>query len=224
MQSCIHRRLAHRQLKGLKAKACSVSKFKEISHHLENKVVELTLTLQKGTEEKNEVAAKLSMVEFQLRSWISQHEKVDVHTKQLTSDLAASQSELSCCDELLCQKEAIEKCLEEVVATVHKWEQTICRLEDDLMCQASELEQCVKQVDTMPIHSPEDSSVILTLKNEVSNLCEQLNCAYALQSLTHGPWDPPVSPTFAPMLCHLDNGAPKDPQGVNGGHSATARH
>jgi len=71
MQSCICRRLAHRQLKGLKAKACSVSKFKEISHHLENKVVELMLTLQKGTEEKNEVATRLSVVEFQLRSWIS---------------------------------------------------------------------------------------------------------------------------------------------------------
>src|SRR5713226_7945438 len=222
MQSCIRRRLAHRQLKGLKAKAHSVSKFKVISHHLENKVVELTLTLQKGTEEKNEVAAKLSMVEFQLRSWISRHEEVDVHTKQLTSDLAASQSELSRHDELLHQKEAIEKCLEEAVAMVHEWEQTICRLEDDLMRQASELEQRAKQVDTMPICSPEDSSVILTLKNEVSNLCEQLNCAYALQSLTHGPWDPPMSPTFAPMLCHLDNGAPEDPQGVNGGHSTTA--
>src|SRR5258708_4205287 len=116
MQSCICRRLAHRQLKGLKAKACSVSKFKEISHHLENKGVELTLMLQKGAKEKNEVATKLSVVEFQLRSWMSRHKEVDVHAKQLTSDLAVSQSELSRHDELLCQKEAIEKCLEEVVA------------------------------------------------------------------------------------------------------------
>jgi len=223
MQSCIRRRLARRQLKALKAEARSVSKFKEISYRLENKVVELTQTLQKRTEEKNEVAAKLSVVELQLRSWISRHEEVDARAKQLTSDLATSQSELSRRDELLRQKEAIEKRLEEAVATVHEREQTIRNLEDDLMRQASELEQRAKQVDSMPIRNAEDSSVILTLKNEVSNLREQLNRAYALQSLTRSTRDPPVSPTFAPTLRHLDNGAPEDAQGVNGDHSATTR-
>lgn len=224
MQSCIRRRLARRQLKALKAEARSVSKFKEISYRLENKVVELTQTLQKRTEEKNEVAAKLATVELQLKSWISRHEEVDARAKQLTSDLAASQTELTRHDGLLRQKEAIEKRLEEAVATVQEREQTIRRLEDDLMRQASELEHRAKQVDSLPIRNAEDSSVILTLKNEVSNLREQLNRAYALQSLTRGPRDPPVSPTFAPTLRHLENEAPEEAQGVNGGHSAAVRH
>ena len=227
LQSCIRRRLARRQLKSLKAEARSVSKFKEISYRLENKVVELTQTLQKRTEEKNEVAAKLAAIELQLKSWISRHEEVDARAKQLTSDLAASQTELTRRDELLRQKEAIEKRLEEAVATAQEREQTIRRLEDDLTRQALELEHRAKQVDSLPIRNAEDSSVILTLKNEVSSLREQLNRAHALQSLTRGPRDPPVSPTFAPTLRQLDNGAPEEAQGaegVNGGHSAAVRH
>lgn len=225
MQSCIRRRLARRQLKGLKAEARSVSKFKEISYRLENKVVELTQTLQKRTEEKNEVVAKLATLEQQLKSWIFRHEEVDARAKQLASDLAASQTELTHHDELLRQREAIEKRLEEAVATVQEREQTIRRLEDDLTRQASELEHRAKQVDSLPIRTAEDSSVILTLKSEVSSLREQLNRAHALQSLTRGPRDPPVSPTFAPTLRHLENGAPpEEAQGVNGGQSAAARH
>jgi len=225
MQSCIRRRLARRQLKALKAEARSVSKFKEISYRLENKVFELTQTLQKRTEEKNEVAVKLATVELQLKSWISRHEEVDARAKQLTSGLATSQTELTRHDELLRQMEAIEKRLEEAVATVQEREQTIRRLEDDLTRQASELEHRAKQVDSLPIRNAEDSSVILTLKNEVSSLREQLNRAHALQSLTRGPRDPPVSPTFAPTLRHLDNGAPEEEaQGVNGGHSTAVRH
>ncbi|KAH9999029.1 myosin 5 [Russula vinacea] len=212
LQSCIRRRLARKQLKALKAEARSVSKFKEISYRLENKVVELTQTLQKRTEEKNEVAARLAGIELQLKSWISRHEEVDARAKQLASDLAASQTELTRRDELLRQKETIERRLEEAVATANEREQTIRRLEDDLMRQASELEHRAKQVDSLPIRTAEDSSVILTLKNEVSSLREQLNRAHALQSLTRGARDPPVSPTFAPTLRQLDNGAPEDTQ------------
>ena len=224
MQSCIRRRLARKQLKALKAEARSVSKFKEISYRLENKVVELTQTLQKRTEEKNDVAAKLTAVELQLKSWMARHEEVDARAKQLTSDLAVSQTELSRRDELLRQKDAIEKRLEETISTIQERDQTIRRLEEDLMRQASELEARAKQIDSIPIRTAEDSSVILTLKNEVSSLREQLNRAHALQSLTRGARDPPVSPTFAPTLRHLDNVVPEDANGVNGGHINAGRH
>ena len=221
----MRRRLARKQLKALKAEARSVTKFKEISYRLENKVVELTQNLQKRTEEKNEVVAKLATVEVQLKSWISRHEEVDTRAKQLTSDLAASQIELTRRDELLRQKEAIEKRLEEAIATVQERDQTIRRLEDDLTRQAAELEHRAKQVDSMPIRTAEDSSVILTLKNEVSSLREQLNRAHALQSLTRGARDPPVSPTFAPTLRHLDHpAAPEEAQVANGDQSPSVRH
>ncbi|KAI0303456.1 P-loop containing nucleoside triphosphate hydrolase protein [Multifurca ochricompacta] len=212
LQSCIRRRLARKQLKALKAEARSVTKFKEISYRLENKVVELTQTLQKRTEEKNEVAAKLAAIELQLKSWMNRHEEVDARSKQLASDLAVSQTELTRRDELLRQKEAIEKRLEEAISVVQERDQTI------------QLESRAKQVDSIPVRTAEDSSVILTLKNEVSSLREQLNRAHALQSLTRGARDPPVSPTFAPTLRHVENAAAEDTQGVNGGYPTVIRH
>ena len=221
----MRRRLARKQLKSLKAEARSVSKFKEISYRLENKVVELTQTLQKRTEERNEVVAKLASIEMQLKSWMSRHEEVDARAKQLSSDLAASQTELTRRDELLRQRGANEKRLEEAMATVQERDQTIRRLEEDLQRQATELESRARQVDSLPIRTAEDSSVILTLKHEVSSLREQLNRAHALQSLTRGARDPPVSPTFAPALRHLENGAPEEvAQGVNGSPSTAVRH
>jgi len=217
--------LARKQLKVLKAEARSVSKFKEISYRLENKVVELTQTLQKRTEERNKVLAKLASVELQLKSWMSRHEDVDARAKQLSSDLAASQTELTRRDELLRQKGANEKRLEEAIATVQERDQTIHRLEEDLMRQATELESRARQIDSMPVRTADDTSVILTLKNEVSGLREQLNRAHALQSLTRGARDPPVSPTFAPTLRHLENGIPEEAaQGANGSPSAAVRH
>ncbi|KAI0262971.1 myosin 5 [Gloeopeniophorella convolvens] len=223
LQSCIRRRLARKQLKTLKLEARSVSKFKEISYRLENKVVELTQNLQKRTEEKKEIAAQLATIEAQLKTWMSRHEDVDARAKQLTVDLAASQAEVSRRDELLRQKEATEKRLEEQISIVHEREQTIRTLEEEVARQAAELEAQTKQIDNMPIRTAEDSSVILTLKNEVSSLREQLNRAHALNSLTRGSRDPPVSPTFAPALRHVEPVTPEEAHVANGLQSA-GRH
>ena len=198
----------------------------EISYRLGNKVVELTQMMQKRTEERDKVTAELAAVELKLKSWTVQHEEVDTRAKQLTSDLAASQTELSLRDELLLLKEAIKKHLEEAVATVQEREQTIHRLEDDLARQTSELEHSAKQADSMSTRIAEDSSIILRLKNEVSSLREQLNRAHALQSLTRSAQDPSVSPTFAPALHQLDNIASEGARAVDDGHSTStvARH
>ena len=63
MQSCIRRRLARKELKALKQEARSLSKFKEISYKLENKVVTLTQNLQRRTEEKKELQTRLEDLE-----------------------------------------------------------------------------------------------------------------------------------------------------------------
>lgn len=58
-----------------------------------------------------------------------------------------------------------------------------------------------------PSRSVEDGSVILTLKNEVSSLREQLNRANAYNALTRNARvEAPVSPTFAPALRMPDSG------------------
>ena len=197
----MRRRLARKELKNLKAEARSVSKFKEISYKLENKVVELTQTLQKRTEEKKVLQAQLSELERQLQQWVSRHEESDARARQLQTAISNAENELSRRDELLRTKADVEQRLEEAVIKAAEKEDTILKLTEDLMRQAIQLETQQKAIDNAPIRTAEDGSVILTLKNEVSSLREQLNRANALNSLTKGNrLDPPLSPTFAPAL------------------------
>jgi myosin-5 len=201
MQSCIRRRLARKELKALKTEARSVSKFKEISYRLENKVVELTQTLQKRTEEKKTLQAQLSEVEQQLQQWVNRHEESDARAKQFQASLQHVEAELSRRDELLHAKADVEKRLEEAVAKAAEREDVINKLTDELIQQAARLEMQQRAIETAPTRIKDDNSVIMTLKNEVSNLREQLNRSNALHALTKGNrLDAPVSPTFVPTL------------------------
>lgn len=206
LQSCVRRRLARKELKNLKAEARSVSKFKEISYKLENKVVELTQTLQKRTEEKKSLQAQLSELERQLQQWVTRHEESDARAKQLQTSVAIAEGEISRRDELLKAKADVERRLEEAVAKAAEKEATILKLTEDLMRQATQVEMQQRAIDSAPVRSHEDGSVILTLKNEVSSLREQLNRANALNALTKGSrMEPPTSPTFAPGLRGAEN-------------------
>ncbi|CCM06099.1 uncharacterized protein FIBRA_08346 [Fibroporia radiculosa] len=200
IQSCIRRRLARKELKALKAEARSVSKFKEISYKLENKVVELTQNLQKRTEEKKELQGKMTRLEQQLQQMVSRQEESEARAKQLHLELQMAQKELTHREELLLLKEDVERKLDEALAKAGEKEDTIQRLTDSLAEQAAQLEAQQRALTDAPPRSADDSSVILTLKSEVSNLREQLNRANALNALTRGGRAEPTSPTFATGL------------------------
>ncbi|PFH50480.1 hypothetical protein AMATHDRAFT_75565 [Amanita thiersii Skay4041] len=200
LQSCIRRRFARKELKALRAEARSVSKFKEISYRLENKVVELTQTLQRRTEEKKELQNQLQDLEQQLQQWISRHEETDARAKQLQGGLHTLEEQLSSANVQLSTKIEVEKRLEDAIQKITDKDEIIQKLTNDLTRQTTQLEAQQKLIDHAPTRLSDDSSVILTLKNEVSSLREQLNRANALNVLTRGSRDPPLSPTFAPTL------------------------
>ncbi len=205
----------------MKAEARSVSKFKEISYKLENKVVELTQNLQKRTEEKRDLQRKLDELEQQLQQWINRHEEADVRTKALQSSLQNAEAQLSQRDDILQAKVAVEQRLEEALAKAAEKDELIQKLTTEVSLQASRLEQQQRVVETAPVRNQEDNSVIMTLKNEVGNLREQLNRSNALNALTRGSRaEPqPLSPTFAPTLRPIEaNGA------VNGAQRHQRRH
>jgi myosin-5 len=186
---------------GLKAEARSVLKFQEISYRLENKVVELTQTLQARTEEKKALQAQLYELERQIQQWSSKHEEADAKAKSLQTALSTAEAELSRREELLQAKADVEKRLEEAVAKAMEKETSIQKLSGELIAQAEKLQSQEKTFANAPSRSVEDGSVILTLKNEVSSLREQLNRANAYNSLTRNARvEAPVSPTFAPAL------------------------
>jgi myosin V len=185
----------------LGAEARSVSKFKEISYKLENKVVELTQNLQRRTEEKKDLQAKLTELEQQLQQWVNRHEESDSRAKQFHASLQTAEAELSRRDELLAAKADVKRRLEEAVAKAAEKEAILQKLTDDVVRQANQLEMQQRTLESAPTRNQEDNSVIMTLKNEVSSLREQLNRSNALNALTRGARvDPPLSPTFAPNL------------------------
>lgn len=225
LQSCVRRRNARKELKALKAEARSVSKFKEISYKLENKVVELTQNLQKRTQEKKELQGKLNELEQQLQQWVNRHEEADTRTKQLQVSLQNVEAELSQRDQLLAAKADVEKRLEEATAKAVEKEEVILKLTTDLMQQATQLEQQQRTIESAPVRNQEDNSVIMTLKNEVSSLREQLNRSNALNSLTRGSRvDPPLSPTFAPALRMAESNGDVNGAVASGGGRHQRRH
>jgi myosin-5 len=207
MQSCIRRRHARRELKTLRTEARSVSKFKEISYRLENKVVELTQTLQERTNEKKKLQSQLTELEQQLQQWINRHEEADGRAKQYQANLQAAETELSQRAELLNAKADVEKKLEDALTKLTEREVTIQKLTNDIMRQATQLENQQRVIDSTPARNRDDNSVIMTLKSEVGNLREQLNRANALNSLNKNVrgGDPPLSPSFATNLRSGEN-------------------
>ena len=224
MQSCIRRRYARRELKALRAEARSVSKFKEISYRLENKVVELGQTLQERNTEKKKLQSQLAELEQQLQQWINRHEEADGRAKQSQASLQVAEAELSQRADLLNAKADVEKKLEDALSKLTEREVTIQKLTNDIMRQATQLENQQRIIDSTPVRNRDDNSVIMTLKSEVGNLREQLNRANALNSLTRNArgGDPPLSPTFATNLRSGEHNA------VNGavpnGRSHQRRH
>lgn len=201
LQSCLRRRLARKELKALKAEARSVSRFKEISYRLENKVVELTQTLQQRTTEKKQLQTQLAELEQQLQQWINRHEESDARSKSFQTSLLVAEAELNRRDGILLAKADVEKRLEEALAKTAEKEGIIQKLTEDLTRQAAQLEVQQRAIEAVPVRNLEDNSVITTLKNEVSSLREQLNRSNAFNVLTRGARpEPPLSPTFAPTL------------------------
>ena len=181
--------------------------------------MELTQTLQTRTAEKKELQAQLSELEQQLQQWINRHEESDMRAKQFHASLQAAEAELGHRDELLHAKADVEKRLEEAIVKAAEKEAVIHKLTDDLIRQASQLEVQQRALETAPVRNQDDNSVIMTLKNEVSSLREQLNRSNALNVLTRGARpEPPLSPTFVPAL------RPGEANGNTNTHALVNRH
>ncbi|KAH7096122.1 myosin 5 [Auriculariales sp. MPI-PUGE-AT-0066] len=203
MQSCIRRRYARLELKSLKAEARSVTKAQEKSFRLENKVVELIQKLQQRDYEEKDLNSKLTGLEAQLKQWMAKHSDADARAKQLHGELQSANAEVTRRDELLAQKRDVETRLEDAAKRVADKDELIKKLSDDLAKQAAALAERQKVVE-VPVKGGDDSSIITTLKREVSSLREQLNRANALNALS-GRRAEPTSPTFVPTLRAFEN-------------------
>lgn len=197
MQSCLRRRLAKRELKALKVEARSAEKQKEISYQLENKVVQLTQTLQLRTSERKAAEKQVRDLEQQLTTWQTKHEDADSRARRLQAEIQNAHVPTARFEELLKSKNDVEARLQEASAKVNEQETQIARLTAEVAAATQKLEARANEVAS----NAGDLGQITALKSELSQMRDQLNRANALNSLSGGRrMDPPVSPTFQPGL------------------------
>ncbi|KAK7207894.1 class V myosin [Myxozyma melibiosi] len=100
VQNLWRKRLAKRELEQLKVEARSVNHLKEVSYHLENKVVELTQTLATRTQENKKLLTQIDQLESQLTSWQEKHDSLKSLAAELETEAAGANEHLKRADEL----------------------------------------------------------------------------------------------------------------------------
>lgn len=195
LQSQWRRKLAVRELRGLKAEAKSASKFKEISYQLENKVVELTQNLHKRTAESKELGKRVNALEQQIVSWQTKHDEAQAKAKALEEELAKPTVSSTQFEEAVAARQETERKMAEAVKKFNDREAELQRLSAQLTQQTAELEQSQYTIDTAATRGIEDASTISSLRSELAAAREQISRNNALQALTKNQREPP-SPTI----------------------------
>lgn len=206
LQTQWRRKLAVRELQGLKAEAKSASKLKEISYQLENKVIELTKALQKRTAENKNLNLRISDLEKELAVWQAKHDETHTRSLALEEKLATPSVAQSKFDEILSAKTETETRLRTAVKRAADQEEDIARLTTQLERATAEFNDRQTAIDTAVAKHAEDASTMSALRQEVAALKEQISRANALQALTKNQRDPPTSPTFDRGLRDFANG------------------
>ncbi len=226
LQSQYRRRLAVRELRGLKTEAKSATKFKEISYQLENKVVELTQNLQKRTTEKKELGSRVSDLEKQIAVWQGKHDEMDSKARQLEVELAKPTVPATQFEKLIAAKAETDSKIKEAARRVAEQEKEISRLTEELNIQAQEMEERQFALDTAVARTIEDASTVASLRSELAGLKEQISRSNALYALTKNQRDPqpPTSPTLGSNGLRAFENLPTDPRGAGSSRRRVRRH
>jgi len=206
LQALHRRRLAKKELVTLKTEAKSATKFKEISYKLENKVVELTQTLQKRTAERKEFQERVSTLESQIQQWSLKQTDADARIKELTAELKKPTVPAAQFEELLAAKQQVDHRIEEALAHIAEQDAEIDRLNAEVAVQHKVSQGRQLALEAAASKTLENSSAATGMQDEINALKEQINRANALSALTRNTRVPqPPSPT----VTHLNgsNGA-----------------
>ena len=183
LQSIHRRRLAKRELVALRNEAKSVKHFKEVSGKLENKVVELTQNLQKRTKENKELVLRIRALEAQVLSWQGKHEEIDARARDLRAQVEKPSVPQAEFDALIATKREIDAKHEASLRRIAEHEKLIAQLREEALNHAAELEARESAIATSAKTSEEDTTLMNSLRGEITALKEQLNRANALNTL-----------------------------------------
>ncbi|KAI7966213.1 hypothetical protein MJO29_001961 [Puccinia striiformis f. sp. tritici] len=182
IQSLQRKRMARRELMALKQEAKSVVHFKEVSYKLENKVVELTQTLQKRTQENKSLQSKLNELQTQLESWMSKYDEIDRQTKDLKTIVDKPTVDLPEFEALGEQKKEAESQLAESLRKIAEQDKHITKLTIEFEKQSKEMEERQKLLDSMTANGTgNDAATVSGMRQELLSLREQLSRALNTQ-------------------------------------------
>jgi myosin-5 len=221
LQSCVRRRQAKKELGVLKHEARSATHFKEVSYKLENKVVELTQTLQKRTTENRALQSKLRDLEGQLQNWMSKYDEADAKAQELRAETEKSTVTLPEFQELESQKRELDSRLEESLSKISKQDAQIQKLTEQFEKQTAEMEKRQKVLNSAASNGVDDSATISALRAELASLREQLSRAVAVNNVQRSANRSAEPPTF-----NMNTGKPQEngfAVATNGGHFAPAK-
>lgn len=161
LQSLYRRKQARRALQQRRTEAKSASHFQEVSYKLENKVVDLTQSLQDRTRENKELRGVLSELREQLAAWQSRHEELDARARGLQAEVLKPSVPSSEHEALLQERTALQAALEQAEHRIRDLEVEIATLQSQLRMKDA------------------PDSVVQSLRNEIASLREQLGRAHA---------------------------------------------
>ena len=177
VQSCIRRRQAKRQLRDLKQEARSAVHYKEVTYRLENKVVELTQSLQKRTVENKELSGKLKALEQQVLQWTTKYDELDSHSRGLRAELDKPSVPLEEFKELDARKQELDAQLAESLRKIEAQDTELDRLRDEIERKTKESEERAASMQALTANAnseAEDAATVASLRTELASLREQL--------------------------------------------------
>ncbi|GAA5834869.1 hypothetical protein JCM9279_007130 [Rhodotorula babjevae] len=182
LQSCVRRRQAKQQLKTLKTEARSATHFKEVTYKLENKVVELTQTLQTRTADNRSLQGKLRTLEQQLQSWQAKHDDADARARSLQAEVDKPTVARTEFEALSQQKKDLDARLDESLKKLAEQDAEIDRLHAEFLKEKAELEKQHESLKASLAAASDDSATVSTLRQEIASLREQLSRQVAINN------------------------------------------
>jgi myosin-5 len=194
---------------------------------LENKVVELTQTLQKRTLENKELRTKLRTLDSQLLSWISKYDEADTKVKALSLESQKPTIALPEFEALDLQKRELDSKLEISLKKIIDQDAQIAKLSEASEKQLVEIESRHVAFAELVASGTEDASTVTALRTELSSLREQLTRQVATTSMMKSNTERPEGGAFnmATGRGGAANGAMASPSPAvaGGSHSGAKR-
>ncbi|KAF3925630.1 Myosin-2 [Orbilia brochopaga] len=169
IQSLWRKKQAKKVFKSLREEARSLDHIKEVSYKLENKVVELTQTLQKRTEEKKHLEAQVDSLESQLKVWRNKATSSEQNQREAQSEVNQFHALSARLPILEGELKSALKQYEESEANSKRLQEDARTLKDSLDKSKAELERTISRYKEQETENVNLREQITILEDEISN-------------------------------------------------------